>query len=449
MAAIDLPEHLIAVIFLAGLLSGGLLGILVTFWRGQKRLTSERLAREEALQRLARVEAQLEAEKSSTLEKLDLVEEIRQRSERNFQHLSTQALAANNRNFLDLAKATLEQHQGQARQELEQRQNAIDQLVQPLKVALNQVDGKIAQLEQARSGAYARLDEQVKALLGSQLKLTAETGNLVKALRTPTVRGRWGEIQLRKVVEMAGMLDYCDFIEQESSSDGRFRPDMVVKLPNARNIVIDAKAPLMAYLEAIDAGDEKARIQAMDHHARHIRNHILKLSAKQYWDQFQPTPEFVVLFLPGESFFSAALSIDPALIEAGVERKVLLATPTTLIALLRSVAYGWREEKLTANALAISRLGQDIHERLATMHQHFEQMGKSLDKAVDSYNRGIASLDSRVLVTARKFTELGAGSSKELNEVVAVDKRARTPMTGEGRGDNLPQHEGMSPEHGD
>jgi DNA recombination protein RmuC len=449
VSIIQHPEALIVVIFFAGLFLGGLLGAIAAFARSRKHLTSEGHAREEALQRLARAEAQLEAEKNSTLEKLDLLEEIRQRSEKNFQHLSSQALAANNRNFLDLAKATLEQHQGQARQELEQRQSAIDQLVQPLKEALTQVDGKISQLEQTRSGAYARLDEQVKSLLASQLKLEAETGNLVKALRTPTVRGRWGEIQLRKVVEMAGMLEYCDFIEQESSGDGRARPDMIVKLPNSRNIVIDAKAPLMAYLEAIEAGDEKTQGQAMDLHARHIRSHILKLSGKQYWDQFQPTPEFVVLFLPGESFFSAALSVDPALIEAGVERKVLLATPTTLIALLRSVAYGWREEKLTANALAISRLGQEVHERLATMHQHFEQMGRSLEKAVESYNKGIASLDSRVLVTARKFTELGAGSSKDLCAVVAIDKRTRTPLMAEEGGENHPGHTGISPEDGD
>ncbi|WP_337906597.1 DNA recombination protein RmuC [Pelovirga terrestris] len=449
MSIIQSPEALIVLIFLAGLLCGGLLGVTLTLRRSQQRLTDERQARGEALQRLARLEAQLEAEKNSTLEKLDLLEEIRQRSEKNFQHLSSQALAANNRNFLDLAKATLEQHQGQARQELEQRQSAIDQLVQPLKEALTQVNGKIAQLEQARSGAYARLDEQVKSLLGSQLKLEEETGNLVKALRTPTVRGRWGEIQLRKVVEMAGMLDYCDFVEQESSADGRARPDMIVRLPNSRNIVIDAKAPLMAYLEAIEANDEKTQAQAMNHHARHIRNHIIKLSGKQYWDQFQPTPEFVVLFLPGESFFSAALSVDPALIEAGVERKVLLATPTTLIALLRSVAYGWREDKLTANALAISRLGQEIHERLATMHQHFEQMGKSLDKAVDSYNKGMASLDSRVLVTARKFTELGAASSKEINGAIAVEKRTRTPLMAEEDEEYQPESPGTSPENGD
>ena len=424
-------EAWIAIIFFIGFLSGSLLGALITLSRAHTRISIERRQREEALQRLSRIEAQLEAERRSGQEKLDILDDIRQHSEKSFQQLSSRALADNNRNFLDLAKATLDQYQGQARRELEQRQSAIDHLVKPLKEALTQVDGKIAQLEQARSGAYARLDEQVKSLLGSQLKLETETGNLVKALRTPTVRGRWGEIQLRKVVEMAGMLDYCDFNEQQSSGDGRARPDMIVKLPNGRNIVIDSKAPLMAYLEAIEAADEPARKRALEHHARHIRNHILKLSAKQYWDQFQPTPEFAVLFLPGESFFSAALTVDPGLIEAGAERKVLLATPTTLIALLRSVAYGWREEKLAANALAISHLGQEIHERLATLHQHFHQMGRSLEKAVDSYNKGIASLDSRVLVTARKFAELGAGSSKDINAVVPVDSRTRTPQMAE------------------
>ncbi len=433
----DTFEAWIAITFFIGLLCGSLLGALITLSRLQKRISMERQQREETLQQLSRLEAQLEAERRSGQEKIDLLEDIRQRSEKNFQQLSTRALADNNRNFLELAKATLEQYQGQARQELEQRQNAIDHLVKPLKDALAQVDGKINQLEQARSGAYARLDEQVKSLLSSQLKLETETGNLVKALRTPTVRGRWGEIQLRKVVEMAGMLDYCDFNQQQSSTDGRSRPDLIVKLPNGRNIVVDSKAPLMAYLEAIEAPDETSRERALENHARHIRNHILKLSAKQYWDQFQPTPEFVVLFLPGESFFSAALSVDPGLIEAGVERKVLLATPTTLIALLRSVAYGWREERLAANALAISQLGQEIHERLATLQQHFHQMGRSLEKAVDSYNKGIASLDSRVLVTARKFAELGAGSSKDINAVAPIESRTRTAQMAEQRTDDI------------
>ena len=266
----------------------------------------------------------------------------------------------------------------------------------------------------------------MKTLISSQVKLEAETGNLVRALRTPSVRGRWGEIQLRKVVEMAGMVNYCDFLEQETADSGRLRPDMVIKLPNGRNIVVDSKAPLQAYLDSLEAADDAQRAVCLTRHARQIRDHLQKLSAKNYWEQFQPTPEFVVLFLPGETFFSAALKQDPGLIEAGVDRKVLLATPTTLIALLRSVAYGWRQEQLTENAEAISRLGREIFDRLATLNQHFQQMGKNLERAVDSYNKGMSSLDSRVMVSARKFKELGAGSSKDIEPLEQIEKHPRS-----------------------
>ncbi|MCK5913520.1 MAG: DNA recombination protein RmuC, partial [Desulfuromusa sp.] len=367
-------------------------------------------------------------EKQSSKEKLEFLEENRQQAERNFQALSAQALAANNQSFLDLAKSTLGNFQQQAKGDLENRQQAINQLVQPLQESLQKVDHKIEQLEQKRSGAYARLDEQLKSLLNSQLKLESETGNLVRALRTPAVRGRWGEIQLRKVVEMAGMVNYCDFVEQETADSGRLRPDMIIKLPNGRNIIVDSKAPLQAYLESLEATDDTHRTACLAHHARQIRDHLQKLSAKNYWEQFQPTPEFVVLFLPGETFFSAALAQDPALIEAGVDQKVLLATPTTLIALLRSVAYGWRQEQLTENAEAISQLGREIYDRLATLSQHFAQMGKNLERAVDGYNKGMASLDSRVMVSARKFKELGAGSSKEIEPIEQIDKLPRSPQ---------------------
>ncbi|NOQ41672.1 MAG: DNA recombination protein RmuC, partial [Desulfuromusa sp.] len=395
--------------------------------RLQQKMNTEQLERENLLQQLARFEAQLEAEKQASHEKLQLLNENRQQVERNFQALSAQALAANNQSFLDLAKTTLGTFQQQAKGDLEARHQAIGQLVQPLHESLRKVDGKIEQLEQARSGAYARLDEQLKSLLNSQLKLESETGNLVRALRTPAVRGRWGEIQLRKVVEMAGMVNYCDFVEQETADSGRLRPDMIIKLPNGRNIIVDSKAPLQAYLESLEATDDKQRIACLAHHARQIRAHLQKLSAKNYWEQFQPTPEFVVLFLPGETFFSAALAQDPALIEAGVDQKVLLATPTTLIALLRSVAYGWRQEQLTENAEAISQLGREIYDRLATLNQHFTLMGKNLERAVDSYNKGMASLDSRVLVSARKFKELGAGSSKEIEPIEQIDKLPCSP----------------------
>ena len=411
-----------------GLICGWLIARLQAGQQLQKKIRTEQQEREKLLQQLARFEAQLEAEKQSSKEKLEFLDENRQRAEKNFQALSAQALAANNQSFLDLAKTTLGNFQQQAKGDLENRQQAINQLVQPLQESLQKVDHKIEQLEQKRSGAYARLDEQLKSLLNSQNKLESETGNLVRALRTPAVRGRWGEIQLRKVVEMAGMVNYCDFVEQETADSGRLRPDMIIKLPNGRNIIVDSKAPLQAYLESLEATDDKHRTDCLNHHARQIRDHLQKLSAKNYWEQFQPTPEFVVLFLPGETFFSAALAQDPALIEAGVDQKVLLATPTTLIALLRSVAYGWRQEQLTENAEAISQLGREIYDRLATLSHHFAQMGKNLERAVDGYNKGMASLDSRVMVSARKFKELGAGSSKEIEPIEQIEKLPRSPQ---------------------
>jgi len=419
---------LLIITLLLGLLCGWLIARLQAGKRLQLTLQAEQNEREKLLQQLARLETQLESEQRSGQEKLQLLNETQQQLEKKFRALSSQALVANNQNFLELAKATLENFHQKAQGDLENRQQAINQLVQPLHESLQKVDHKIEQLEQKRSGAYARLDEQLQSLLTSQMQLESETGNLVRALRTPVVRGRWGEIQLRKAVEVAGMVNYCDFVEQETADRGRLRPDMVIKLPNGRNIIVDSKAPLQKYLESLEADNDQQRTTHLAHHARQIRDHLQKLAAKNYWEQFQPTPEFVVLFLPGETFFSAALEQDPALIEAGVDQKVLLATPTTLIALLRSVAYGWRQEQLTENAAAISQLGREMYDRLATLTQHFGQMGKNLERAVDSYNKGMASLDSRVLVSARKFKELGAGSSKEIDALEQVEKTPRAPQ---------------------
>jgi DNA recombination protein RmuC len=307
------------------------------------------------------------------------------------------------------------------------RQQAINELVAPIRKSLEQVDEKIQAVEKARTSAYSGLQEQVRSLLESQGKLQTETNNLVFALKTPSVRGRWGEMQLKRTVEFAGMIENVDFVQQESteSEGGRLRPDLIVRLPGGKNIVVDAKAPLDAYLQALESKDGDEVVRQLKRHARQIRDHIKALGSKQYWRQFDSSPEFVVIFLPGEAFFSAALEQDPDLIQYGTSENVLLATPTTLIALLKAAAYGWRQEAIADEAKEISALGRELYERLTTQTEHFADVGKSLKRAVEAYNKSIRSMETRVLVTARKFESLAEDSKKKLPEVEQIEE---TPM---------------------
>jgi DNA recombination protein RmuC len=373
------------------------------------------------------LQTRLEEERKASQEKLALLSNAEEKLTHAFKAISADALRNNNRSFLDLARQNLETFQQNAKGELERRQSAIGDLIKPLKESLEKVDCKIGELEKTRAGAYSELREQMKVLAQSHLQLQSETGNLVKALRVPHVRGRWGEIQLRRVVEMAGMLQYCDFVEQETvaTEESRIRPDVIVRLPGNRTIVVDSKVPFDAFYESISTTDDEIRVARLKDHARLVRGHITSLSRKSYWETVQPTPEFVLLFLPGENFYSAALENDPKLIEDGVSQGVIIATPTTLIALLKAVSYGWRQEQMADNAQEVSDLAKTLYDRLRVFTCHFDDIGRNLDRSLEAYNKGVRSLETRVLVTARRFKERGAIAGEEIEILEPIDKAAR------------------------
>jgi DNA recombination protein RmuC len=388
----------------------------------------------EARRRAAEAEARREAEREAGAEKLALLEDARGRLADAFKALSADALRETSASFLALARTSLERYQEGARGDLEKRERAIAELLAPVKDTLGRLDGQIREIERAREGAYGALAAQLRSVAEAQGQLRAEASNLVRALRAPQVRGRWGELQLRRVVELAGMVDRCDFHEQETAEGeaGRLRPDMVVHLPGGRNVVVDAKAPLAAYLEAIEAKDDAARAAKLSEHARQLRDHVVALSRKAYWQQFQPAPEFAILFLPGESFYAAALEADPGLLEAGVERRIILATPTTLIALLKAVAYGWQKEAAAENAEAVAALGRDLYKRLADLGGHFARIGRSLAQTVDAYNKAVGSMEARVLPAARRFEALSAApDGVELPELAPVEALPRPTIAPE------------------
>ncbi|HEU4601469.1 MAG TPA: DNA recombination protein RmuC [Steroidobacteraceae bacterium] len=379
--------------------------------------------------KLATLETRLSEQRNAFEEQRKLLEQAQSALSDSFKALSADALKSNNQAFLELAKAALEKFQEGARGDLEARQKAVDQLVKPLKESLEKVDGKLGDIEKARLSSYSALNEQLKSLVETHLPvLRNETANLVKALRQPTTRGRWGELQLKRVVEMAGMLDHCDFLEQENrtTEEGKLRPDLAVKLPGGRNIIVDAKAPVAAYLEAVEATEEATQRLHLGNHAKQVRNHMAALGRKAYWDQFEPSPEFVVMFLPGEVFFSAALQEDPSLIEFGVDEKVIVATPTTLIALLRAVAYGWRQEALAQNAKEIALLGKDLYSRISTLAEHWNKVGERLGRTVEAYNKSTGSLENSVLRSARRLRDLKVSADDaEIEDLQPVETTPR------------------------
>jgi DNA recombination protein RmuC len=373
----------------------------------------ERLA--EIENQKSKIENELAAERAAAAEKISALTDAHERLRAEFKSLSADALSKNTDEFLKLARETFGQLHQQSAGELEKRQQAIDALVKPLRESLDKVGASVVEMDKARADAYGRLSEQLKSLGTAQAQLQSVTGSLSTALSASKTAGTWGELQLRRVVELAGMTSYCDFVEQTTQGAGmRDRPDLVVRLPGGQQIVVDAKAPNEAYREAANASDEPVRVAKLAEHAAKVRGHIDALGAKNYWEQFQPSPEFVVLFLPGDQFLAGALQADPSLIDRAIAKKVLLATPGTLIALLKAAHYGWRQEDVARNANVIADLGRTLYDRIAGFADNLDKVGRGLETASKAYNAAVGSFEQTVLPGARKFAELGAKGAKEL-----------------------------------
>lgn len=383
----------------------------------------------------ARLATRLEMQERAAGEKLAALQTAREQLAETFSALSGAALRSNNEEFLRLARENLKQFQLQASAELEKKEKNIEGLVKPIREALEKTERQVREMEQERQKAYGSLTRYLEGMAQTQQQLQSETRNLVKALRRPEVRGQWGEMTLKRLAELAGMVEYCDFYPQESAAGegGTLRPDMIVRLPNGREIVVDVKTPLDAYLSAVEAPDDAAREGFLAHHARKVRDRVRELAAKSYWSQFEKSPDFVVLFMPGEQFLSAALDQDPALLEEALRQRVVVATPTTLVALLRAVAYGWRQEALAENAEQIRRVGEELYQRLGTFSEHLAKLGRSLGSGVEHYNRAVGSFERSVMPGARRFTEMGVEARRALDPPEPLEKAVRettAPDTG-------------------
>ena len=359
-----------------------------------------------------------------------------------FRSLASEALAGNNQGFLALAEEKFKALKDETTVELNHRQTSLEALVNPLTESLRTYQQETKSLEDKRLRELSSVSEQLKHLAAAQSTLQTETSKLANALRSPQVRGRWGEIALRKTAELAGMSAYCDFHEQQSvaTDTGHLRPDMVVKLPAGREVIVDSKVPLIGFLESLEAQTDEIREMALKRHANHLKTHIRQLASKEYWEQFPAAPEFVVLFIPNDSFLAAAAEQDPSLIESALTQKVIIATPTTFIALLRAIAYGWRQEQVAESAERISQLGQELAERMSTMVEHFAKVGQSLGRTVESYNGTVASFENRILPSARKFQQLGVNTRKDIPDLQPVEQHPRAPSACPPALDDLPPH---------
>ena len=406
-------------------------------------LAQARTALAEAQRGCAALEASFDAEKRNAAEKLALLGQAREALKDTFAAVSADLLAQNNQRFVELAKEKFGEYRAAAVGDLDLRQKAIAEIVQPLRESLAKVDSKLQEVDRDRATSHAVLAEQLRSLTLAQSALLSETGRLSRALRSPNIRGQWGELQLRRVLEAAGMLEgsHFDIKESAHAEDGRLTPDVIVKLPGGKHVVVDAKVPLTAFLDAVESDEDAHREAKLRDHARQVKDHVVRLGNKSYWAHFQPAPDIVVMFVPGEALLSAALQHDTSLLEFSMTKGVMLASPLTLIALLRAINYGWQQETIARNALEISELGRQLHDRIAKLAEHFEGVGKSLAKAVSSYNSAVGTLETRVLVTARRLKDKGVAASEELTDLETIDQVPR-PL-------GAPQLTGLFDENGD
>ncbi len=425
---------------IGGLLLGLVIGGVVTGLRGRRRL---RALEEER----TRLEVTLETERAAHATRLDDLKHDQDRLAQLFASLSNKALAENSQQFLTLASEKLQQFNIQSKEELGRREQAVEALVKPIREVMERTREQIQRIEKDRHEAFGALERHLASLVTTQQALQGETRRLVQSLRRPEVRGQWGELTLKRLVELAGMVEYCDFYEQESvgGDEGVIRPDMIVRMPGGREVVVDVKTPLDAYLSAVEAEDEEERRRQLERHARKVRERVTELAGKAYWKRLPNSPEFVVLFIPGEQFLSAALERDPGLLEDALARKVILATPTSLVALLRAIAYGWKQVALTENARQIQQLGEDLYKRLRTFNEHLGRLGRSLGSSLDHYNKAVGSFDRQVLSGARRFRDMGIQASDPLDAPEPIDRQPRRPA-GAGRRARLCPLRGRRPE---